>query len=276
MAKTITQYNISVTETERRKSHDSNYSQTSTSASASHPSSSTYARSNLSYDPDEPPAYSEKPSTDEEVMESHRLATRPTHARQASISNSQQQFSTELDHYSPAHPRRTSDERSNVIQSFRGWWNGTRRQSQSHGPQTTYAWQSPQGDSLHQQAPQQAQVLFQGPDSSGAISGRRSVRPQLQEQDAPPSSPPPLSANSTAGFPNSLIYASDFMIGSGMVILQPSTGRIVVVHDERTKLWFLPKGRKDVGESLEQAALREAYEEVSLMRVIHLTRRTLK
>lgn len=72
MAKTTTPYNISVTETERRKSHDSNYSQTSTSASASHPSSSTYARSNLSYDPDEPPAYSEKPSTDEEVMESVR------------------------------------------------------------------------------------------------------------------------------------------------------------------------------------------------------------
>lgn len=54
------------------------------------------------------------------------------------------------------------------------------------------------------------------------------------------------------------------MTGAGMVILQPSTARVVVVYDKATKIWFLPKGRKDVGESLEQAALREAYEEVAL------------
>lgn len=74
-----------------------------------------------------------------------------------------------------------------------------------------------------------------------------------------------LSPNSTAGFPDSLIYASDFMIGAGMVIIQPSTGRVVLVKepDGDSFHWFLPKGRKDTGESLEQAALREAYEEVS-------------
>jgi 8-oxo-dGTP pyrophosphatase MutT (NUDIX family) len=52
------------------------------------------------------------------------------------------------------------------------------------------------------------------------------------------------------------------MLGAGMVIIQPETSKIVVVHDEVRDRWFLPKGRKDVGESLEQAALREAYEEV--------------
>jgi 8-oxo-dGTP pyrophosphatase MutT (NUDIX family) len=50
--------------------------------------------------------------------------------------------------------------------------------------------------------------------------------------------------------------------GAGMVIFQPSTHHVVVVEDEPSREWFLPKGRKDVGESLEQAAVREAYEEV--------------
>ena len=67
---------------------------------------------------------------------------------------------------------------------------------------------------------------------------------------------------SHGGWPNGIYFASDFMIGAGMAILQPSTMKVVVVYDGRTKSWFLPKGRKDVGESLEQAALREAYEEV--------------
>jgi len=52
------------------------------------------------------------------------------------------------------------------------------------------------------------------------------------------------------------------MLGAGMVVFQPSTQRIVVVYETEKEYWFLPRGRKDVGESLEQAALREAYEEV--------------
>lgn len=47
-----------------------------------------------------------------------------------------------------------------------------------------------------------------------------------------------------------------------MVIIQPETRKIVVVFDKQTDRWFLPKGRKDLGESIEQAALREAHEEV--------------
>jgi len=51
------------------------------------------------------------------------------------------------------------------------------------------------------------------------------------------------------------------MLGAGMVIVQPSSSKIVIIHDSKYNYWFLPKGRKDIGESLETAALREAYEE---------------
>lgn len=74
--------------------------------------------------------------------------------------------------------------------------------------------------------------------------------------------PHKFSALSTPAVPSSLWFASDFLLGAGMVIIQPETEKIVVIYDTRNKAWFLPKGRKDVGESLEEAALREAYEEV--------------
>lgn len=73
----------------------------------------------------------------------------------------------------------------------------------------------------------------------------------------------PLSERSTTAIPNSIFHATDFILGAGVVIIQPSTAKIVLVTDKRER-WFLPKGRKDKGESLEQTALREAYEEVRL------------
>ena len=72
----------------------------------------------------------------------------------------------------------------------------------------------------------------------------------------------PLSERSTTAIPDSIFHAADFLLGAGVVIIQPSTSKIVLVTDKR-KRWFLPKGRKDKGESLEQTALREAYEEVN-------------
>jgi 8-oxo-dGTP pyrophosphatase MutT (NUDIX family) len=47
-----------------------------------------------------------------------------------------------------------------------------------------------------------------------------------------------------------------------MLIIQKNTHKVVLVYEKAKKYYFLPKGRKDAGESLEQAALREAYEEV--------------
>jgi ADP-ribose pyrophosphatase YjhB (NUDIX family) len=53
-----------------------------------------------------------------------------------------------------------------------------------------------------------------------------------------------------------------------MVIIQPSSGKVVLVNDTRLGTWFLPRGRKDIGETLEQCALREAYEEVRFLVIV--------
>ncbi|KAI0758939.1 hypothetical protein C8Q74DRAFT_1300977 [Fomes fomentarius] len=74
---------------------------------------------------------------------------------------------------------------------------------------------------------------------------------------------------SSGAIQDSVWYTADFMLGAGMVIIQPSSGKVVLLHEtvkdqhgrHLYSHWFLPKGRKDVGESLEQTALREAYEE---------------
>ncbi|EAU87791.2 hypothetical protein CC1G_09410 [Coprinopsis cinerea okayama7 len=79
----------------------------------------------------------------------------------------------------------------------------------------------------------------------------------------PPRQPPlpKLSEWSTPAVPDSVWSSMDFMLGVGMVIIQENTHKIVVVYEKEKKYCFFPRGRKDVGESLEQAALREAYEE---------------
>ncbi|KAI0772435.1 hypothetical protein BD413DRAFT_603919 [Trametes elegans] len=73
---------------------------------------------------------------------------------------------------------------------------------------------------------------------------------------------------SDPGVKDSLWMSPDIMLGAGMMVIQPSTGKIVVLHETRKdwqgrdrQFWFLPKGRKDRGESLERTALREAHEE---------------
>lgn len=72
----------------------------------------------------------------------------------------------------------------------------------------------------------------------------------------------PLGPGSTPAVPDSAWCSDSFMLGAGMVLIQENTHKIVVVYDSHHKRWFFPRGRKDVGESVEQAALREAYEEV--------------
>ncbi|KAG7087750.1 hypothetical protein E1B28_013691 [Marasmius oreades] len=66
---------------------------------------------------------------------------------------------------------------------------------------------------------------------------------------------------STRAVPDSGWASPDFMLGAGMVVIQPATNKMVIIKDTRTKHWILPRGRKDIGESLEQTALREAFEE---------------
>ncbi|PPQ80357.1 hypothetical protein CVT25_003640 [Psilocybe cyanescens] len=79
-----------------------------------------------------------------------------------------------------------------------------------------------------------------------------------------PLSPPPvpsLSEWSTSGIAPSAWCSTDFMVGVGMVIIQQKTQKIVVLYSTKMNYWFFPHGRKDIGESIEQAALRGAYEE---------------
>jgi ADP-ribose pyrophosphatase YjhB (NUDIX family) len=44
-----------------------------------------------------------------------------------------------------------------------------------------------------------------------------------------------------------------------MVIIQQHTHKVMVLFDIQKKYWFFPRGKKYIGESLEKAALREAY-----------------
>jgi hypothetical protein len=65
---------------------------------------------------------------------------------------------------------------------------------------------------------------------------------------------------STQLIPPSRWSSGSFQLAAGCCMIQPSTGKIVVVKDTSTGRWFLPRGRKDIGETLEQAAFREGYE----------------
>jgi hypothetical protein len=103
---------------------------------------------------------------------------------------------------------------------------------------------------------------------SGSDAGSQSHEVTIEEMIGDASapyqahSPRMFSAHSTSSVPDSAWFVSDLMLGAGMVVLQPASEKMAVVYDNRLDFWFLPKGRKDVGESLEQTALREAYEEV--------------
>lgn len=63
-----------------------------------------------------------------------------------------------------------------------------------------------------------------------------------------------------------LLSSSNFITGAGAIIFHRKSKRVVLVTDEREDQrwlgWFLPKGRKDIGESLGEAAVREGEEEV--------------
>jgi len=77
--------------------------------------------------------------------------------------------------------------------------------------------------------------------------------------------PPPLTRYSTNGVADCAWSSLDFLLGAGMVIIQQNTHKIVVVFETAKGYWFFPRGRKDIGESLEKAAIREAYEEVCIL-----------
>ncbi|KAF3934508.1 hypothetical protein ABW19_dt0205234 [Dactylella cylindrospora] len=81
----------------------------------------------------------------------------------------------------------------------------------------------------------------------------------LEEMDA--------QANASYNIPrdSSLLAADAFITGAGAVVFHRKTKRVVLVIDDREDKrwlgWFLPKGRKDIGESFAEAAVREGEEE---------------
>jgi hypothetical protein len=110
----------------------------------------------------------------------------------------------------------------------------------------------------------------------GQIQGSQS-HPHSQSQPQQNNTQPHPPAQQRAGLPQYSPYSTqgpfqtlnfvseNFMLGAGAVIIQPSSQKVVIVQDGNR--WFLPKGRKDLGEPIEQAALREAYEEVRISTV---------
>jgi len=57
--------------------------------------------------------------------------------------------------------------------------------------------------------------------------------------------------------------SSDEIQAAGGVVMRDD-GRLVVVHRPRYDDWSLPKGKLDPGETFEEAALREVWEETGL------------
>lgn len=66
-------------------------------------------------------------------------------------------------------------------------------------------------------------------------------------------------------YPSVNHFSEEFVICAGSVLFRAAPDemewQICILHSPREGVWVLPKGRKDCGESVENAALRETYEE---------------
>ena len=56
--------------------------------------------------------------------------------------------------------------------------------------------------------------------------------------------------------------SAHLLLGGGVAIFHLATSRVVVIRHSRENYWFLPKGRRDVGEESAAGAEREGFEEV--------------
>ncbi|KAJ4151193.1 hypothetical protein LMH87_011907 [Akanthomyces muscarius] len=62
----------------------------------------------------------------------------------------------------------------------------------------------------------------------------------------------------------SLFFSDGFVISCGTVTVDLATSNILLIRSRGTGECCLPKGRKDIGESLQDAALRETWEETGV------------
>jgi len=61
-----------------------------------------------------------------------------------------------------------------------------------------------------------------------------------------------------------LDFSDSFAISCGTVTVDTETAQVLVIRWRKTGEYFLPKGRKNIGEPLDQTALRETYEETGI------------
>ncbi|OAQ99151.1 hypothetical protein LLEC1_02398 [Akanthomyces lecanii] len=62
----------------------------------------------------------------------------------------------------------------------------------------------------------------------------------------------------------SLVFSDGFVISCGTVTVDLAASKVLLIRSRGTGECYLPKGRKDIGESLQDAALRETWEETGV------------
>ncbi|KAM0596712.1 hypothetical protein ACHAPN_004196 [Verticillium nonalfalfae] len=67
-----------------------------------------------------------------------------------------------------------------------------------------------------------------------------------------------------AGLSRALCFANEFAISCGTVSVDVARAKVLLIRWRKTGEYFLPKGRKDQGETLEKTATRETYEETGI------------
>ncbi|KAJ4141593.1 hypothetical protein NW768_000808 [Fusarium equiseti] len=67
-----------------------------------------------------------------------------------------------------------------------------------------------------------------------------------------------------ASMERSLFFSDQFAISCGTVTIDVQKLKVLLIRMRENGEYMLPKGRKDVGEGLEETALRETYEETGM------------
>jgi ADP-ribose pyrophosphatase YjhB (NUDIX family) len=88
---------------------------------------------------------------------------------------------------------------------------------------------------------------------------------------------PPAMAQSP--FPNQQYTSEKYVESCGAIVHDIPRQKVCLIHLAQANIWTLPKGRRNVGESRQQAALREVYEETGykchILPVDMITRATI-
>lgn len=86
------------------------------------------------------------------------------------------------------------------------------------------------------------------------------------EQPSPPTAVDTAPAHKfpPSDFTQRFAPSHDLIISCGCVPVDPAARRIALLHDPSTNVTQLPKGRKNIGEDLHAAALRETHEETGI------------